>query len=282
MTGDESPRLYDCSREGWVLHSGDGRFVYIGDSGDVVDTTTRKSIINLNTLYNTRKVLEIDWANGVPVFTTSRYGLGYVTGGGPTPTPSPSPSPGLALAQDTFQRANQPHWGTASDGNIWGGNANKLSVFSILNDTGKVSNGSGNYSALLGPVATDAEVLFTGSMSAFNSTNLGAVLRYTDSNNWYRAYINGSKLVLQKRVNGTTTTIGSTPFTAVGGTSYSLRFRVVGTTLYARVWQTGTTEPVSWTVTVTDTSLSSGYCGLRMLVQNGVTATYTFFLATSA
>lgn len=301
MAGSESPCLYDCSREGWVLHSGDGRFVYIGDSGDVVDTITRKSIINLNTLYNTRKFLEIDWANGVPVFTTSRYGLGYVTGGGgstPTPSPSvtmipspspsvtmipsPSPSPGSALAQDTFQRANQSFWGTASDGHVWGGDANKLSVFSISANTGQVSNGKTNYNAVLGPVATNAEVLFTGSMSAFNSTNLGAVLRYTDSNNWYRAYINGSKLVLQKRVNGSTTTLGSTSFTAKGGTSYSLRFRVVGTTLYARVWQTGNVEPTNWMVTVTDTSLSSGHCGLRMLVQNGVIATYTSFLATGA
>jgi DNA-binding beta-propeller fold protein YncE len=130
MTGNESPCLYDCNREGWVLHSGDGRFVWIGDSGDVIDTSTRKSITNLDTLFNTRKFLEIDWANGVPVFTTSRYGLGYVTSsGGPTPTPSPSPTqsptvtpspsptPGT-LAQDTFQRQNQSLWGTASNGTV--------------------------------------------------------------------------------------------------------------------------------------------------------------------
>jgi DNA-binding beta-propeller fold protein YncE len=78
MTGDESPCLYDCQKEGWVLHSGDGRYVFVGDSGDIIDTTTRASLFNLNTIFNTRKFLEIDWANGVPIFTTSRYGLGYV------------------------------------------------------------------------------------------------------------------------------------------------------------------------------------------------------------
>ena len=118
-------------------------------------------------------------------------------------------------------------------------------------------------------------------MSSYSNTNLGAVLRWTDTNNWYKAYINGTTLVVQKKVNGTTTIIGSASFAATGGTSYTLRFRVVGATLYARVWQTVSTEPTNWMITVTDTSLSSGFCGLRMLTQSGTTASYTAFLATA-
>jgi hypothetical protein len=49
-----------------------------GDSGDVISTATRKIVANLDPLYNTRKHLEIDWQNGVPIFSTSRHGLGYV------------------------------------------------------------------------------------------------------------------------------------------------------------------------------------------------------------
>jgi hypothetical protein len=154
-------------------------------------------------------------------------------------------------------------------------------VFSIVNTSGQVSNGSGIYNAVLGPVATDAEVLFSGAMSSYSNTNLGAVLRWTDSNNWYKAYIDGTTLVVQKKVSGATTTIGSVPFAATAGTSYTLRFRVVGSTLYAKVWPTGTTEPSSWQITVADTSFASGYCGLRMLAQNGAVATYTSFLATA-
>lgn len=283
MTGNEFPCLYDCTREGWVLHSGDGRYVWIGDSGDVIETSTRKSIANLDTLFNTRKFLEIDWANGVPVFTTSRSGLGYVTGGQPTPTPSPTSTPtqGTTVAQDTFQRTNQTHWGKASDGQTWGGDANRSNVFSISGNTGQISNGSGLYNALLGPVTTDADILFSGSISTFNNTNLGAVLRWTDNNNWYRAYLDGTKLTVQKRVNGTMTTIGSTAFAAKGGTSYSLRFQVVGTTLFAKVWQTSNTEPTNWMITVSDTSLSSGYGGLRERMQIGITTNYTSFLETS-
>ncbi len=134
---------------------------------------------------------------------------------------------------------------------------------------------------VLGLVTTlSIGLLFSGSMSSFNNTNLGAVLRWNDTNNWYKAYINGTTLVVQKKVNGTTTIIGSASFAATAGTSYTLRFRVVGTTLYAKVWRTGTTEPANWMIMVTDTSFSSGFCGLRMQVAGGVTASYTSFLAT--
>lgn len=293
MAGSESPCLYDCQKEGWVLHSRDGKYVFVGDSGDVIDTATRKSIANLNTLDNTRKYIEIDWANGVPIFATSRHGLGYVTSsGGPTPTPSPTPSPSVTVtpspspipgivAQDTFKRANQQYWGTASDGLTWGGDANNQSVFSISGNTGQISNGNTSYSAVLGPVTTDAQVQFSGSISAFNGTNLGAVLRWTNGSNWYKAYIDGTNLIVQKNVNGSTTILGSTPFAAIGGTSYNLLFKVVGTTLNAKVWHTGKAVPKNWMVTVTDTTFSSGYCGLRMLVQNGAIAKYTSFLAKS-
>jgi DNA-binding beta-propeller fold protein YncE len=79
MAGNESNCAYDCLKDGWLQHSRDGRFVYVGDSGDVIDTATRKSVITLPALSNTRKMLEIDWQNGVPILTTSRSGLGYVT-----------------------------------------------------------------------------------------------------------------------------------------------------------------------------------------------------------
>lgn len=79
MTGVKSPCSYDCERYSWVQHSRDGRYVFIGDSGDVFDTTTRKSVINLDPLYNTRVHLEIDWQNSLPISTTTRHGLGYVT-----------------------------------------------------------------------------------------------------------------------------------------------------------------------------------------------------------
>jgi len=199
----------------------------------------------------------------------------------PSPSPTASPSPGTTLAQDTFKRANQQHWGQASDGLTWGADANSSSVFSINNNTGQLSNGGSVYNAVLGPIATDAEVVFSGSMSSFNNANMGAVLRWTDQYNWYKAYVNGSSLVIQKKVSGTYTTLKTVPFVATAGTSYSIDFRVVGTTLSANAWLTGTSEPSGWMATVTDSSLASGYCGLRIQLQSGISATITSFQALS-
>jgi hypothetical protein len=91
MSGNESGCAYDCLKDGWVQHSRDGRFVYVGDSGDVISTSSRSVVAYLPALANTRKMLEVDWSNGGPVFTTTRSGLGYVLAA-PTPTPTPTPT----------------------------------------------------------------------------------------------------------------------------------------------------------------------------------------------
>jgi outer membrane protein assembly factor BamB len=219
-------------------------------------------------------------SNGV-VYAANRNGNFFAYGLGSTPTTKRAPSPGTTLEQDTFQRANQAYWGIASGGRTWGADANSASAFSIVNNSGQVSNGSGIYNAVLGPTATDAEVVSSGSMSSYSNANLGAVLRWTDTNDWYKAFISGTSLIVQKKVSGSTTILGTAAFIATAGTTYTLRFRVVGKTLYARVWKTGTTEPTAWTVAVTDTTFTSGYCGLQILSQSGTTATYTSFKATA-
>ena len=197
-----------------------------------------------------------------------------------TPTPIISGTPGTILGKDSFQRANQTFWGNASDGQVWGGDANTQNVFSIATNTGLVANGSGSsYSAVLGPGATDSEVLLSGSASAFNNTNFGAILRWTDNNNWYKAYIDGTSLVMQAKVSSAYKTLSVTPFPATAGTPYSLRFSAIGTTLSAKIWVTGTTEPSAWTATATDSGLTSGRAGMRMQVSNGVTVSFTSFQA---
>src|SRR5438552_9712212 len=79
ITGSENPCVINCGREGWLQHSLDGRFVYVGDAGDVIDTATRKVVAHLAPLRNTRKFLEIDWQKGWPLFTSQTKGVGYVT-----------------------------------------------------------------------------------------------------------------------------------------------------------------------------------------------------------
>ncbi len=67
--------------DGWLLHSRNGRYVYVGRAGDVIDTTTRKIVSYLLPLQATADFIEVDWKRGHPVAATSRYGIGYATGG---------------------------------------------------------------------------------------------------------------------------------------------------------------------------------------------------------
>ncbi len=197
----------------------------------------------------------------------------------PTPTPTSTSTSGTTIAQDTFQRANQSPWGTASDGHTWGGDANNNGSFSIAGNVGLASNaGSTTYSAVLGSTATNAEVYATLSISTFNSTNFGVVLRWTDGNNWYKAYLDGSNLIIQKKVGGVASIMASTPFAATAGVAYTIHFRAVGSTLTANVWASSGSESSGWMVSTSDSSLSSGYCGIRFLTQTG-TLTVTAFLA---
>lgn len=185
------------------------------------------------------------------------------------------------LAQDTFQRVDQPFWGTSADGHPWGADAKNRNVFSIAGKAGQVANGQGTFDATLGRIITDAEVEFSGSMSQFAQSNVGAVLRWNDANDWYKSYIDGKSLVVLKRVGGMATRLGAIPFTARVGVLYTLRFRVVGTSLSARVWQTGNAEPTNWLVTVTDNTFQNGYGGLRLLLENDTVATITTFKETA-
>jgi hypothetical protein len=92
FSGNESPCTYDCSKEGWLVQSLDGRYVFVGNSGDIIDTTVQKVVKNLPTLADTRMFLEIDWTNGTPTATTDRYD--YYGGVTTPPTPPPNTPPG--------------------------------------------------------------------------------------------------------------------------------------------------------------------------------------------
>src|SRR5436305_9339168 len=85
------------------------------------------------------------------------------------PLPSPTALTAALLAQDTFQRTNQRFWGTASDGQTWGGNANSSASFAVAGQAGFIGNGQGIFEASLGPRATDADVVFSGSLSLFGN-----------------------------------------------------------------------------------------------------------------
>jgi len=77
MRGSESPCAYDCMRDGWLLTSLRGSYVFVGDSGDVIRTHTRRVVAFLPALENTRHgFLQIVWRDGRPVASTGHFGNG--------------------------------------------------------------------------------------------------------------------------------------------------------------------------------------------------------------
>jgi hypothetical protein len=205
-----------------------------------------------------------------------------------TPTPSARLSPPAAianiLAQDTFHRPDQALWGTASDGRVWEGDAGTHpNNFFISGNMGIIMHAQSTLNAILGPTSRNSEVLASGSVSHFGGTiNFGVVVRWTDSNDWYKAFIDGRQFVVLKRVKGVTTTLGAQPFPAQGNTLYTLRLRVIGAVLLAKVWPSAKPEPTGWMVNVTDTSLTFGKGGVRVLVQNDVIVKVASFFEGSA
>jgi hypothetical protein len=59
---------HTLAKPGSLLMSADGRFLYVGGSGDVVDTRMRETVIQLAALKEARALLEVDWVDGRPVF----------------------------------------------------------------------------------------------------------------------------------------------------------------------------------------------------------------------
>jgi hypothetical protein len=76
-TSLESLCMYDCTRGGRLQLSLDGHFLFVGDSGEVIETATRKVITTLPTLAQTKKTIEVNWQNGVPIATRPRTGVRY-------------------------------------------------------------------------------------------------------------------------------------------------------------------------------------------------------------
>ena len=196
-------------------------------------------------------------------------------------TPTKAQPMSMVLAQDTFQRADHAFWGVASDGQMWGADANSLPGFTTMNHSGRIINGQGAYNATLGPPSTNADVVFSGSLSSFHLANLGSVLRWQDKNDWYKAYRDGTRLLLIKNVNGTMTRLKTSLFAAQANIFYSLRFRVIGSQLMARAWPTGKAEPQNWLAMATDNTFTNGFGGLRPFVVKDVNVTITSFIETS-
>ena len=76
--GKEQNCNLDCSKSGWLLNTLDGKYVLVGDSGDIINVATHSVVAFNSALANNRHgYLEVDWANGAPVATSTHVGVGH-------------------------------------------------------------------------------------------------------------------------------------------------------------------------------------------------------------
>lgn len=207
-----------------------------------------------------------------------------------TPGPTASSSaPNLAAmttglaavvrASDTFQRPDQRYWGVASDGHLWLADARSERNFGIVAHAGIIQATPQRVycNALLGSAMTDSEITFTASLGQYGASTLGAVLRWSDANNFYALTLDGQKLSLDRVMDGMQIPLQSASYPARGGALYTFRFRAVGAQLFAMAWPTGQPAPATWQISASDSAFSSGLSGLRVLVQQGTQARITAF-----
>ncbi|MFI5252144.1 MAG: T9SS type A sorting domain-containing protein [Bacteroidota bacterium] len=120
LLGSATGCAYDCLQIGWLQHSLDGKYVFVGDCGDVISTSNDSIVAFIPTLRNSRKMMEIDWQGGRPIMCSTRQGLGYaVTPVAPEiPSLSSVTAPGstnIILSWDWEQTATSYHVQVSTD-----------------------------------------------------------------------------------------------------------------------------------------------------------------------
>ncbi len=105
IAGTESSCSIDCAKEGWLEQSLDGRYLFVGNSGSIIDTTTDKVVTNLATLADTRMFLEVDWVNGVPVNSEDRTDFYWNSSPISIPTTTPTPIPNKGTKKSRSSKA---------------------------------------------------------------------------------------------------------------------------------------------------------------------------------
>jgi DNA-binding beta-propeller fold protein YncE len=63
---------------GWLNLSRDGRYLFAGDAGNVIDTKTRRTVATMGALVGSRYNIEIDWAGSRVCAAYPRESLGYL------------------------------------------------------------------------------------------------------------------------------------------------------------------------------------------------------------
>ncbi|WP_166784444.1 PKD domain-containing protein [Cryobacterium sp. TMT1-2-1] len=192
-----------------------------------------------------------------------------------TPPPPPPPPAGSTLAQDSFTRTVSNGLGSAEIGGAWT-TSGTAANFAVDGGAAAVTSpaGSNRFAYLDGVSSSDTELSATVSFTRPTASSIYAGLigrRVGAATYGARVVVdaNGSvKLQLQRSTNTVLLSTTVPGLTYLSGDRLQLRVQVTGlspTTIRATVWKVGTTEPVAWQLTATDSTAalqSAGGIGL--------------------
>ena len=185
----------------------------------------------------------------------------------------------MATRQDTFAgRTVASGWGTASDGNVWTTNAGDGQ--SVAAGEGIINGSSAStFNTLGAALSADTNIAVRWSINDSSSTH-GILTRFQSTNQYYLARYDGAgHIAFFKNVGGTKTTVTSVAFTPTSGTFYWLRFVVQGSAIQIRHWADGSSEPSTWDINTTDTSITAagkvGLYGFNNFARNDTFDSYT-------
>jgi PKD repeat protein len=186
-------------------------------------------------------------------------------------TPPPPPPPGGELVRDDFGRTVTGGWGAADAGGTWtfGSSATRYAVAGGVGQHILTNPGSNGDTMMASATATSAELRASVAFSRTGAAGrlyASLVPRAVTSNTDYRLRIaiaadGRPLLILLRTVGGTETQLATTTLSSItvtAGTYYSVAARAVtsggSTTLSAKFWPRGTTEPTAWQLTATDST----------------------------
>ena len=203
-----------------------------------------------------------------------------------TVSTSPPPPTGTVLAEDSFTRTVTGGLGSADTGGAWTIPV-AASAYAVNGGGAKVTSppGSNRKAYLNGVSSTDTELRATASFTrpSTSSVYIGLVGRRVGTSEYGARVVVGSSGSVKLQIHRNTDTVLKSAtisgLTFASGNSLQFRVQVVGTsptTIRAKVWKVGTTEPSTWQVSTTDSTAglqTAGSIGLYSYLSRTATPT---------
>ncbi|KGM08670.1 hypothetical protein N868_06920, partial [Cellulomonas carbonis T26] len=214
-------------------------------------------------------------ARALTVLVTAAVGLAGVL----VPTAA---SAATTQSRDSFSRTTSSGWGSADAGGAWTGSGG-LAVRSGAGRQALARPASGAQAVLAGHASTSTDLRVRTSLDKAprgGAVFLSVLGRRVGTSGDYRARLKvqpsgATALVVSRGESDLDST--SLGFSVGGSTSVNVRLQVVGTsptTLRAKAWKAGSSEPSSWQVSATDSTAAlqqSGAVGIASYLSSSAT-----------